>query len=48
MAHFFSGKSFLAMCMPALVAQLDAHLTGDKEVAGSTPWVGNMLNILIH
>ena len=23
--------------MPALVAQLDAHLTGDQEVAGSTP-----------
>ena len=22
--------------MPALVAQLDAHLTGDQEIAGST------------
>ena len=26
--------------MPALVAQLDAHLTGDQEVAGSTPLPG--------
>ena len=25
------------MSMPALVAQLDAHPTGDQEVAGSTP-----------
>ena len=23
--------------MPALVAQFDAHMTGDQEVAGSTP-----------
>ena len=30
---------------PALVAQLDAHPTGDQEVAGSTPAeVGNILS----
>ena len=33
------------LLMPASVAQLDAHPTGDQEVAGSTPAeVGNILS----
>ena len=28
---------FLLLIQPATVAQLDAHLTGDQEVAGKTP-----------
>ena len=39
--NVFSGfPSYLAMSVePALVAQLDAHLTSDQEVLGSTHWI---------
>ena len=42
--HRFRSVGFLRS-LPALVAQLDACLTGDQEVAGLTPrQVGNILS----
>ena len=46
------GRNEILIELPALVAQFDAHLTGDQEVVGSTPagsatffcggWSGNV------
>ena len=43
--HFTSTFHISTTIRPASVAQLDARLTGDQEVAGSTPAeVGNILS----
>ena len=43
--HLRNKDIFIEFTLPASVAQLDARLTGDQEVAGSTPAeVGNILS----
>ena len=44
MNHILLDYNYIPNVEPASVAQLDACLTGDQEVAGSTPAVGNILS----
>ena len=37
-------KTVVHLTLPALLAQLDVHPTGDQEVVGLTPWIGNILS----